>query len=63
MERIGPNFSIDYDIERADVGEVGHPVLEVTVTNTGDRAGIDTPQVYVSPPVTVDGDETFRLAG
>ncbi len=97
VPRRGPYFSVDYDIEGADVGyrwferrgqtplfpfgyglsyttfeytgvvidadASGYPVVEVTVTNSGEREGIDTPQVYVAPPRVSGTSSTYRLAG
>lgn len=45
------------------VGQEGFPEVALTVTNTGDRTGSETPQVYVAPPAGADSPETFRLAG
>jgi beta-glucosidase len=44
----------DLEITRGDT-----PKVTLTVTNTGDRAGIETPQLYVAPP----GGAAMRLAG
>ncbi len=41
----------------------GDPSVELTVTNRGDRQGIDTPQVYMAPPRVSDSSSTYRLAG
>lgn len=43
--------------------EDGAPVATLTLTNTGTRAGVETPQVYVAPPALPDRSATRRLAG
>ncbi|MFH9611961.1 glycoside hydrolase family 3 C-terminal domain-containing protein [Streptomyces sp. NPDC017448] len=40
------------------VGPGGYPTVSFRLTNTGGRAGIDVPQVYLAPP-----DGVFRLVG
>ncbi|MDO5704910.1 MAG: glycoside hydrolase family 3 C-terminal domain-containing protein [Paracoccus sp. (in: a-proteobacteria)] len=57
-----------FSYEDVDIAATADGVIEValTVTNTGDRAGIDTPQVYVAPPPSPDDAGTasvFRLTG
>lgn len=93
--RRGGYFSVDYDVEGADVGyrwyeregirpqfwfghglsyttfdyadisvsvgTGGFPEVRLRITNTGDRAGVETPQVYIAPP-SGDGHGTHRLA-
>lgn len=54
----------ELNVEIATVTDDGPPVVRAffSVTNTGDRPGIDTPQVYVRPPEQA-GVASARLAG
>lgn len=58
---------VAFDVAEASDHEGAVPRVTLTVTNTGDRAGIDTPQVYVAPPratdATAGAQPTYRLAG
>lgn len=46
-----------------EIDDDGFPAVELTVTSTGDRAGIDTPQIYMAPPEVPDTSSARRLAG
>lgn len=49
------------DIEVRAPSEGGDIEVSLTVTNVGERSGVEVPQVYVAPPAPSSG--TFRLAG
>ncbi|MBY6312306.1 beta-glucosidase [Rhodococcoides kroppenstedtii] len=69
-ERLSPQFwfghglsytTFDYRDISVEIGAGGLPVVSLTIENTGDRAGVETPQVYIAPPAG-QGQDTFRLA-
>lgn len=55
--------TFEYSQITIDVDDDGYPFVEVTITNTGDMPGIDTPQVYIAPPQVPNTNSTYRLAG
>src|SRR5699024_3858679 len=55
--------TFEYSQIVVDVDDDGYPFVEVTITNTGELPGIDTPQVYVAPPQVPNTSSTYGLAG
>lgn len=54
----------EYSGISAEVDSNGNPVVSVTVTNTGERHGVEVPQVYIAPPQedAPQGRAPLRLA-